>query len=217
MGDILLEGRLIDFYRKLIINKFDHVIVKSEKMKDVIKTKIPVSVIPNGVNFELFNTQSLIESRKKLGLNQNDFIVLFLGNPNDPIKNFNLAKRGYGIFKEFMYEEKIIFINPFGMDETLVKDYMNASDVLLVTSFYEGSPNVVKEAMACNLPIISTDVGDVKEIIKDTKNCFIVDFSTDEISKRLKIIYNNKGRSNGREKITFLSSVNIAKKNNFYL
>ncbi len=50
---------------------------------------------------------------------------------------------------------------------------MKASDVLLLTSYWEGSPNVIKESMACNLPIISVDVGDVKEVISGTFNCFL--------------------------------------------
>jgi glycosyltransferase involved in cell wall biosynthesis len=50
---------------------------------------------------------------------------------------------------------------------------MNACDVLVLTSDSEGSPTVIKEAMACNLPIVSVDVGDVAELITDTENCYI--------------------------------------------
>ena len=89
---------------------------------------------------------------------------------------------------------------------------MNASDVLILTSFWEGSPNVIKESMACNLPIISVDVGDVKEVILDTFNCFFVDYSAQEIAEKLKIIYDNKLPSNGREKINHLDDNLIAQK-----
>ena len=66
--------------------------------------------------------------------------------------------------------------------------------------------------MACNLPIISVDVGDAPEVIKDAYNCFVVDYSEEQIAEKLKIIYDNKLPSNGREKIAHLDSSIIAKK-----
>ena len=53
---------------------------------------------------------------------------------------------------------------------------MNAADALLLTSFIEGSPNIIKEAMACNLPIVSVRVGDVPQIIAKARNCYVVDY-----------------------------------------
>lgn len=212
IGKVSFRGKLDKIISKFIVNKVNHVIVKSENMRSLIQTNVPVSVIPNGVDFEIFKAEDLTESRKKLGLDIDDFIVLFLGNSNDPIKNFDLAKKGFDIFKESKDDPKIIFKNPYGIDQTSVLEYMNASDVLLLTSFYEGSPNVIKEAMACNLPIISTNVGDVKEVINDTKNCFLVSYSENEIAKKLSVIFNDRSRSNGREKINHLNSKLIAEK-----
>ena len=211
-GKVSFRGKVDKIITSIAVNKVDHVIVKSESMKRLIRTGIPVSVIPNGVDFEMFNPQNAIESRIKLGLNQNDFIILFLGEKNSAVKNYQLAFQAVNKFKLAYKMNNTVFINPYGIAHEKVADYMNAADVMLLTSFYEGSPNVVKEAMACNLPIISTDVGDVKEIIKDTDYCFMTGCSEEEISEKLKIIYNKRERSNGRKNIESLRDDLIARK-----
>ena len=58
------------------------------------------------------------------------------------------------------------------MEQDQLVKYYNSVDCLILTSFHEGSPNVIKEAMACNLPIVSTKVGDVEEIINKTGKWF---------------------------------------------
>ena len=78
---------------------------------------------------------------------------------------------------------------------------MNACDVLLVTSFKESGPLVVKEAMACNLPVVSTDVGDVKEVIKDTKGNYLTSFDENDIVEKLKICLSLSQRTEGRKKV----------------
>ena len=88
---------------------------------------------------------------------------------------------------------------------------MNASDVILLTSLWEGSPNVIKEAMACNRPIVSTDVGDVKSIIQDTKGCYISTNNSKDIAKKITLALRFKN-TNGRINIDHLKKENIAKK-----
>ena len=90
--------------------------------------------------------------------------------------------------------------------------YYNASDVLLVTSKHEGSINVVKEAMAANLPIVSVDVGDVRERIEGVSNCCLVNRNEKEIADELKAIINKGERSDGREHIKNLDESVIASK-----
>ena len=79
--------------------------------------------------------------------------------------------------------------------------YMFAADVLVFTSLWEGSPNVIKEAMACNCPIVSVDVGDVKDVIEGVENCYLVDYDAKNIAEKLNRVLKNGKRSNGREKI----------------
>jgi glycosyltransferase involved in cell wall biosynthesis len=96
----------------------------------------------------------------------------------------------------------------------MVSTYMNACDVLVLVSKAEGSPNVIKEAMACNLPIVSTDVGDVTEIIDSTEGCYICDGNPEAVAAQLMNALRLNQRTNGRKRILSLSldSREIAKR-----
>lgn len=210
-GKLTIRGVVDRNLTKIIIRYVNYLIVKSDRMKKYIKRKTPVETIPNGVNFLMFKPEDKIEVRKKLGLNIQSFIVLFLGNPKEARKNIKLAIESVDKFRE-NYHSNIELINPFGSEFSKIVDYMNASDVLLLTSFWEGSPNVIKEAMACNLPIISTDVGDVKNIIHGTEYCYIVPFSSDVIKEKLYSLHLVNKRTNGRKNVDNLRIEIIAQK-----
>lgn len=209
-GKLKLRGKIDKKLTKFISNRVDHIIVKSSKMKDHLNLAVPISVIPNGIELKHFRYIDSLSARKELHLYKNEFIILFLGNPKNLRKNFILAEKAVQKFAKEFKEVKLIA--PFGISSDEVVKFMNAANVLLLTSFWEGSPNVVKEAMACNLPIVSTDVGDVKSVIKNTQNCFIVNFSEDDIFDKLRIIYQNRQRSNGLENIQSLRNEIIAEK-----
>jgi glycosyltransferase involved in cell wall biosynthesis len=94
---------------------------------------------------------------------------------------------------------------------------MNASDVLILSSLHEGSPNVIKEAMACNCPIVTTNVGDVKWVLDNTDGCYISSFDPKEYVEKIKLALEfseKNGRTKGRDRIIELGldSVTIAKK-----
>ncbi len=166
-------------------------------MKSNLNSNTNVDVIPNGVNFNIFRPIDKLHCRKELGLKANFFYALFLANPKNNEKNFPLAESAINCFKKNNNLTDVELLVITNVSHNDIVKYINACDVLLFTSFLEGSPNAVKEAMACNLPIVSTDVGNVKEIVNGTENCFIVSYDAEIISLKLKIIYDNRVRTDG--------------------
>jgi len=97
-------------------------------------------------------------------------------------------------------------------DQNIIPYYMSAADILILTSLWEGSPNVIKEAMACNCPIVSTDVGDVKEIIRKTDGCYIASYDVVDVADKVGKALSFGRRTNGRQNIKHLDNNIIADK-----
>lgn len=161
-------------------------------------------IIPCGVNLNLFKPIDKLASRDKLGLDHNYNYVLFSSSFNNKIKNAALAKLALSNF------ENIILLEMKGYSREEVHLLMNAVDILIVTSHSETGPLVVKEALACNCPIISTDVGDVKELANGTKNCYIVEYDAKQIEQRIRDILSSNKKSDGRAAVKHLSLEKIA-------
>lgn len=125
-------------------------------------------VIPSGLDFGLFQPGPQSEARARLGLAPGRRHILFAASPNNPVKRYGLAREVVERLDPGYRAELVVAA---GVEPTRMPLYMNACDALLLTSSHEGSPNVVKEALACNLPVIATDVGDVRERIGDVEGC----------------------------------------------
>nr|MBP9044541.1 glycosyltransferase family 4 protein [Spirochaetota bacterium] len=136
--------------------------------------------------------------------------ILFMSNPDRPEKNYNLAKQAYNLLNE----NNIVLHVIYNISNDKIPHYYYSADLLLLTSLWEGSPNVIKEAMACNLPIVSTDVGDVKEVIGSTEGCYICSYDPKDVAEKIKMALDFGKRTNGRERIIKLGldADNIAKK-----
>ena len=83
---------------------------------------------------------------------------------------------------------------------------------MILTSFSEGSPQIIKESMACNCPIVSTDVGDVRDVIGETEGCYICSYDPKDVADKIKLALTyseEKGRTNGRKRIIELDWVQI--------
>ena len=184
-------------------------IVKSTDMKKTLNLK-NINVIPNGVDINKFMPIDRKYACKKIGWDLSKKNILFASNPTRVEKNFPLAQKAFTHMKTS--DIQLHYLNSVNHKD--MPNYMNASDVVLLTSKYEGSPNVIKEAMACNRPIVSTNVGDVELLIKNLKGCFITKNNSLDIANKIDIILNKYSNSNGRNRIIKLrlDSENIAKR-----
>jgi glycosyltransferase involved in cell wall biosynthesis len=209
-GTLTKRSLIICRISKELARHCDTVIVKSEEMLKHIPRECKAYVVPNGVDFEMFKPIQKEEARKQLGLDLNKTYLLFPSNPNYPVKRFELAKRAFEIVRKTVTNCELLVI--YGKRREEVSLYMNASDCLLLTSYHEGSPNIVKEAMACNLPIVSVKVGDVQEVISNTDGCYIVTNKPEDIAGMIIKVLNKGKRTDGRQNIAHLEISNIAKK-----
>ncbi|MBE0660827.1 MAG: glycosyltransferase [Bacteroidales bacterium] len=176
------------------------IIVKSENIRQKVYRKSITEIIPNGVNLERFKPENKMDARKALGLQPNKKYILFLANPTHQWKNFGLAEQAVQLLNDAETE----LLTPYPVGSELVAKYMNAADVLVHTSFMEGSSNVIKEAMACNCPIVATHVGDAAWVIGETEGCYITGFNPSEVSEKLKLALSfasNSNSTNGHNQI----------------
>lgn len=207
MGSDVKSGRfyryIINFFRK---HNWYRTIVKSEDMRNSLVVE-GVDVIPNGVDFNKFIPIARNLALKKTNWNKNKKHILFAGNPNRSVKNYKLAKEAFNLLDDKNIE--LHFLD--NVPNKKMPYYYNAADSIVLTSFWEGSPNVIKEAMACDTPIVSVDVGDVKSVIDLTKGCYISSYNSKDIANKLKSAI-SFGKTNGRTTITNLDSRIIADK-----
>ncbi len=196
------------FLTQLAILFSKAIIVKSVNLFKYIPFKNKTFIIPNGVNFTKFKTLNANSCKDELQVDKNKKNILYLADPKNPRKNYKLIQDAMKLVET----SNVSLINPYPIKHKDFVKYINASDVFVLTSFNEGSPNVIKEAMACNCPIVSTDVGDVENVIKNTKGCFISSFDPKDFAANIdKALLFNK-RTTGRADIQHLDSNVIAKR-----
>ena len=208
VGNKTIKGRIFTYINKFFCKYFfDINISKSKNIAQALLKNTQTEIIPNGVNFQTFKPIAKDEARKLLNLNESKKIILFATDPERPEKNFQLAQEGVNLLQDDSIELLVVH----NIDQIKLNLYYNAVDIVLLTSFHEGSPNVIKEALACNAVIISTDVGDVNENFMGILGVYITPFDNLALSNIITLAFENSS-SNGREKIGHLNSEIIAKK-----
>lgn len=170
---------------------FNSVIVKSEDMARRCAIK-KLHVIPNGVNIDKVRPESI--NHKPLTKRK---IILFAANPERKSKNFALAKEAFENVKRDDIELKVVHGLPH---EELIKE-LNDSDLLLLTSLWEGSPNIIKEAMACNIPAVATDVGDIRWLFGETEGYYIASHDPGDIAAKIEVALCSNKQPQGRDRI----------------
>jgi teichuronic acid biosynthesis glycosyltransferase TuaC len=196
-----IRRRLLRAHSRLLART----ITKSREMEGALPSRVAErnAVIPNGVDRELFAPIDRGEARRQLGWSADDRVALFAADPAVGRKRHWLAVAASDLAGARL--EVATGVSPERMPLL-----MSAADCLLLTSSIEGSPNVVKEALMCNLPVISTPVGDVEELLDGVEPSWIRNPEPEALADALTQCMRERPRSNGRETATWLASEEIA-------
>lgn len=179
----------------------------SEDLAVLNNQKNPV-VIPCGVDLDIFYPMDKISVRNKLKLSLNKKYILFSSSFDNKVKNYELAN------------EAVLSLNDFNIELLELKGYtreevsvlMNAVDMVLLTSLREGSPQFIKEALSCNTPIVSVDVGDISDLVDKVEGSLVVDADVTAVANGIKKILSYEGKTDGRTKMLDYNNEVIAKK-----
>ncbi len=206
-GQHTWSSRLIVGAGQILGRLADAAIVQSPEMAEKLRDTDDVYVIPHEVAFELFRPIERQHARRVLGLDAQKKYLLFAANPRIPVKHFPLARAvaEHLVQHDPAIELLVVYKEP----QDRLALYMNACDVLVFPAFQEGSSNIVKQAMACNLPIVATDVGDVRDIIGNTPGCYICKPDMMAFAESIRAILRHGERTQGREQIRYLDRPTI--------
>lgn len=185
-------------------------ITKSKELEGHLPRRLRArnTVLPNGVDTTVFFPRSRTEARAELGWRSDEPVVLFAADPAIPRKRYALAEAACAAAE---ISDLRLHVG-HGVPPDEMPTLMNAADCLLLTSSVEGSPNVVKEALMCNLPVVSTEVGDVPELLREVRPSAVCPAEPRALGAALTSILDTRKRSNGHGKAGVLSSVAIAER-----
>ncbi|ELY87893.1 group 1 glycosyl transferase [Natrialba hulunbeirensis JCM 10989] len=173
----------------------DELVVMSEAMRTHLGREC--AVIPDGIDLEKFQPVPQEAAQEAVGWDPDAYHVLFPYTPEREVKNYPRARRVVNAVNG-LFDDPVHLHTVYDVPHETVPDYMNAADALLLTSHSEGSPNSVKEALACNLPVVAVDVGDVRERLDGVSNSVVAD-SDEALINGLRGVLESGERSDGRE------------------
>lgn len=194
-GSDINEPKVLPFSKLAIWLSAWNIFV-SQRNVNLAKPRKHWSLIPCGVDVTDDQLHSRADARKALGWSASDKKVLFTGAFDNSVKDSKLAKSAIATLDD------VDLIELKGYNREEVNRLMCGVNCLLMTSRTEGSPQVIKEAMACGCPIVSVDVGDVAERTSGVEGCYVVPSrEPKDIAETLKKALAFDGKTKGREKI----------------
>lgn len=193
-SDAQVKGIKRLFLRFFIHTMWNHTIVKTKQMALSLGID-KAHVIPNGVNLQAIVNEEQPEMKT----------ILFAADPSRPSKNYQLASDAFEICKKMDASIQLKVVFGVSHDEILLE--IKKSSCVLVTSLWEGSPNIVKEAMACQRPIVSTNVGDVSWLLDGVDGCYITNWDKEMIARSVSsalLFSTSRKATNGRDRLVEL-------------
>lgn len=215
----------VNILTSLMSLRAKHVIYVAQHIRDMVYFKAKkYSIIPCGVPMEQMVITPKEEARKQLGWDADKKYILFGGAFDNERKNYALLKAAVEQVKSEELRGKsgdIVCIEMKGLSRAECVMRMNACDVFALPTKNEGSPQALKEAMACNCPIVATDVADIKYLLGDLPGHYVLpnkkgngawwvgdEHSVEEMAELLKEALAFEGRTKGRERIVELGYTN---------
>jgi glycosyltransferase involved in cell wall biosynthesis len=202
-GRRTLKGRVERALSRIVAWRADAVVVVSARMARALRWANP-TVVPVGIDAGLFRPCAQLDARRQLGLDLRKQYVLFAADPGNAVKRHWLAQRAVALASERWPDIELVVA--CGQPHDHMPLWMNAADALIITSVYEGGPLVHREAMACNLPVVSVDVGDVAGDLAPVTHSYVVDASPMALGGAVDRVLRGQSRSNGREHLRRLTS-----------
>lgn len=182
--------------KRLALDLSDHVVTVDERLLAVLDYRGPYSVIAPAVDTELFRPMDRVECRRRLGLPVEEEILFFPASAARPEKGADVFKMALACL-----DRKVHVVYGGQIERAEMPLYMNAADVVVQTSHFEASPMVVKEAMACDTPVVSTDVGDVSALFGVAPGCFCTNRDPQRIAAELRQALELRGPVGARERV----------------
>jgi glycosyltransferase involved in cell wall biosynthesis len=169
-----------------------------------------VRVIPSGIDLHRFKPMDSHACKRRLGWNARSFHVLFASSSGDPVKRPELARAAVAQMNGESSPAELHYMT--GIPTSEVPLWINASDAVLLTSAHEGSPNIIKEALACGVPVVSVDVGDVAEQIAGIAGCHLANPEAPALAARLRLVRQSGQRLDCRTHVARYSITRVAEK-----
>lgn len=171
-----IHGMLASTMTRMVVRNFSAVVAMSRRMTDGILKEYPdlvVSSIPSPIHLKNFQPVARSVARAKLGCpdNTDKWILFTTLSERNPVKRVQLAQAAVRIANERLGCIKLRIAT--GLSHSEMPMFVSACDLALCTSVHEGWPNCIKEALACNLPFIATDVSDLSTIASQEPSCRI--------------------------------------------
>lgn len=190
----------------------DGIISVSERLRGLLWwRRNGVVIIPSGVDTALFHPMPRAEARAMLGWPGDERVILFNSGSRARVKRLDIAQAAAAEAERIVPGARLEVLHG-GVDPAQIAVYMNAADCLLLTSEAEGSPNVIKEALACDLPIVSVDVGDVRERMQGVTPGAIVPRDIPMLGRAIAALIEQPARSNGHHAIESITTRRVAER-----